>query len=258
MPTAQFRFYAELNDFLPSQLHFKDIQCKFDGRQSVKHLIESMGIPHTEVDLIIIDGSSVDFSYLVKDGQQVSVYPVYESMDIASINHLRPAPLREVKFVLDVHLGRLAAYLRMLGLDALYRNDYDDEDLAFISSSEKRILLTHDRGLLKRKMVTHGFFIRSKNVRQQTLEVLKRFDLLDFIRPFSRCLRCNQPLQRVKKADIATRLLPGTRKYFNEFRICPACGQIYWKGAHYEHMQKLIDGWMKELQASASGEFKWM
>jgi len=256
MPTAYFRFYAELNDFLLPHNKYKNNVCKYYGRQSVKHLIESMGIPHTEIDLIIINGSSVDFSYLVKDGDQVSVYPVFETMDIASINHLRPAPLREVKFVLDVHLGRLAAYLRMLGLDAVYRNDYDDDELADLSSAEKRILLTHDRGLLKRKQVTHGFYIRSANVRQQMLEVLKRFDLLTSIRPFSRCLRCNDTLQDTSKEEITDQLLPGTRKNFHEFKVCPTCEQIYWKGAHYQHMQNLVDGWVKELTGNAKGEIK--
>jgi len=256
MPIASFRFYAELNDFLPPHLRYVNNPCQFNGRQSVKHLVESMGIPHTEVDLILINGEPVDFSRLVSDGDRVSVFPVFETLDISSINTLRPLPLREVKFVLDVHLGRLAAYLRMLGLDCLYCNDYQDEELAAISRAESRILLTHDRGLLKRKMITHGFYVRSTDTFQQTYDVLRRFDLIKVIKPFSRCLRCNEMLAEIAKEVISDRLLPGTRAHYHEFKICPGCGQLYWKGAHYQRMQKLVAAWVGELTEQTDRETK--
>ena len=147
---AKFRFYAELNDFLPRHEKHIFFQHSFSGNPSIKDTIEAIGVPHTEVDLIIVNGVSVDFSYLLQDEDRVSVYPVFESIDITQALRVRPQPLREIRFVLDIHLGRLAGYLRMLGFDTLYRNDYRDEELAYVSSQEERILLTRDRGLLKR------------------------------------------------------------------------------------------------------------
>ncbi len=242
---AHFRFYAELNEFLPYDKRFQPVTVSFKGSQSVKHLIESLGVPHTEVDLVLINGHSVDFRYLVQDGDRVAVYPVFESMNITPLLKLRPEPLREPRFVLDGHLGRLAAYLRMLGFDTLYRNDYEDENLARISAVESRILLTRDRGLLKRKMVTHGFCLRTKDPRQQLLEVIKRFDLQDCFMPFTRCIACNGILRKVEKADILDQLEPGTRMYFDDFSSCISCGKIYWKGSHHDRMQGLV-AWIGE------------
>jgi len=242
---AIFRFYAELNEFLPYDKRFQPVTIPFKGRQSVKHLIESLGVPHTEVDLVLINGHSVDFRYLVQEGDRVAVYPVFEAMDITPLLKLRPEALREPRFVLDGHLGRLAAYLRMLGFDTLYRNDFEDENLAEISAQESRILLTRDRGLLKRKMVTHGFCLRTKDPRQQLLEVIKRFDLQGCFAPFTRCIACNGTLRRVEKADILDQLEPGTRKYFDDFSRCESCGKIYWKGSHHDRMLNLA-AWINE------------
>ncbi len=239
---AYFRFYAELNDFLPAERRQRTFIHPFELSGSIKDMIEALGVPHTEVDLILVNGRSVDFSYLVRDGDRISVYPVFESLDITPLIRLRPDPLRETRFVLDVHLGRLATYLRILGFDTLYRNDYADEELARISSSEGRILLTRDRGLLKRSVVTHGYCLRTTNPRQQLIEVLRRFDLFDSIKPFQRCLHCNGLLQPVDKAAIVDRLLPKTRQYYDEFRRCQGCDRIYWPGSHHRRMQKFIEG----------------
>src|SRR5262249_31383318 len=156
MNRACFRFYAELNDFLPPGRRGVTFTYSFEGSPSIKDLIEALGVPHTEVDLILVNGESVDFAYRVREGDRISVYPVFESLDITPLLRVRPRPLRETRFVLDTHLGRLAAYLRLLGFDTLYRNDAGDDELARISSGEGRILLTRDRGLLKRSQVTHG------------------------------------------------------------------------------------------------------
>lgn len=238
---AVFRFYAELNEFLPADKRYQPMIISFKGRQSVKHLIESSGIPHTEVDLVLVNGKSVDFSYLVKQHDQVAVYPVFESLDITPLLRIRPKPLRVPRFVLDGHLGRLAAYLRMLGFDTIYRNDFDDEELADISAEQNRILLTRDRGLLKRRMVTRGFCLRTKDSRQQLLDVVRRFDLLTQVNPFTRCIACNGILRHVKKSDVLDELQPKTRKYFHEFSRCEDCGKIYWKGSHHDRMQTLLD-----------------
>jgi uncharacterized protein with PIN domain/sulfur carrier protein ThiS len=240
MNVAHFRFYAELNDFLSSEHRQVAFSHTFDARTSVKDMIESLGVPHTEVELILVNGAPVDFSYIVQDADQVSVYPIFETFDATPIVRLRPAPLRESRFVLDAHLGKLAGYLRLLGFDTLYRNDYDDETLALISSTERRILLTRDRGLLKRSMVTHGYFVRQIDPQLQIAEVLHRFDLQRQIAPFRRCLRCNGLLQAVSKEAVASRLPSHTLQFYQEFCMCDQCGKVYWKGSHYQHLVDFI------------------
>lgn len=234
------RFYEELNDFLPPDKRKHAFEYELKEPASVKDIIESVGIPHTEVDLILVNSRSVDFNYLIAHGDQISVYPVFEALDITPLVHLRPEPLRQTRFILDTHLGRLAAYLRMLGFDTLYRNDYDDQALAAISVSEKRILLTCDRRLLMRKIITHGYFVRSRQPREQLLEIIKRFDLYDVVHPFTRCIHCNSLIHKVAKEEVISQLQPRTRKYYMDFWQCPACKKIYWQGSHYQRMQKLI------------------
>lgn len=247
MPIAKFRFYAELNEFLPQSKRKTTFEYNFDEDASIKHIIEAIGIPHTEVDLIIVNGQSVDFSYQPRQEDQISIYPVFETFDISALNHLRPAPLRVTRFVLDTHLGKLAAYLRMLGFDTLYHNNYEDEELANISSKEDRILLTQDRGLLKRSIVTHGYFVHATDPRLQIVEVLKRFQLVNQIEPHKHCMRCNGILQPVAKEDITERLQPQTRQYYDEFYQCQQCGRVYWKGSHYIRMQDFIQYIVDEL-----------
>lgn len=238
---ATFRFYAELNHFLTHRKRQIAFAHHFDGRQSIKDMIESLGVPHTEIDLILVNGQSVDFSYLVQDGDQISVYPTFEALDITPAQRLRPQPLRVARFVLDIHLGRLAAYLRMLGFDTLYRNDYEDSELARVSRDEHRILLTRDRGLLKRSMVKHGHYVRETNPRRQLVEVVRHFDLFSSIEPFSRCVSCNGLVETVDKEAITDRLMPQTQQHYDEFHRCTECEQLYWKGSHYERMAQLVE-----------------
>ena len=245
MTTAVFRFYAELNSLLPIKHRFREIRQVFKGSQTVKHLIESLGIPHTEIDLILVNGTSVDFSYIPKEGDHISVYPVFESFDISTLNRLRPIPLRDSRFVLDGHLGRLAAYLRMLGFDCMYRNDFSDEELAQISDTEKRILITRDRGLLKRSQVSHGYLLTTRDPRQQLLAVIYRFDLVSSFKPFARCIACNGILMTINKEAVIDLLEPRTKQYFEKFKQCTDCGKIYWKGSHYDHMLGFIK-WVRE------------
>jgi uncharacterized protein len=240
MTIASFRFYAELNSLLPARRRFQDIQVEFKGAQTVKHLIESLGIPHTEVDLILVNGNSVNFSFIPNEGDIISVYPVFESFDISPLIHLRPSPLRESRFVLDGHLGRLAAYLRMLGFDSLYRNDFGDQELALVSANETRILLTRDRGLLKRGQVTHGYLITARDPKEQLLAVVLRFDLYSQFTPFTHCIACNGLLFSVNKEDILNLLEPKTKLFFEEFKQCNNCGKIFWKGSHLDHMKEVI------------------
>ena len=241
MAQAELRFYEELNDFLAPALRKIAFSHEFARRASVKDMIESFGVPHTEVDIILVNGHSVNFSYIVQDGDRISIYPVFESLDISPLVRLRPAPLRLPAFVLDSNLGRLARYLRLLGFDCLYQNDFNDETVATIADQEQRIVLTRDRALLQRKIITHGYFVREVRPRLQVKEVLARFDLYRLVEPFSRCIRCNGDLQAVDKQTIEDRLEPKTRQYFDSFRICTACGQIYWQGSHHARSQRLIE-----------------
>jgi uncharacterized protein with PIN domain len=236
---ASFRFYAELNDLLPSARRQVAFEHAFSGRVSVKDMIESLGVPHTEIELILVNGRSVDFNYIVRDGDSISVYPVFESLDIHPLLRLRPEPLRDPRFILDGHLGRLAAYLRLLGLDAAYRNDFSDEELARRAAGERRILLTRDRGLLKRSAIERGYCVRSDSPREQAREVVERFDLRPSTAPFRRCLSCNGLLQPVAKQAVWERLPPGTRERFDDFFLCPDCGKIFWPGSHYARLQAL-------------------
>src|SRR5919108_2652756 len=164
---ASFRFYAELNDFLPRGRRHVTFEHTVAQRTAVKDAVESLGVPHTEIDLILANGNSVDFWYHVRDGDRISVYPVFEAIDIATLTRLRPEPLRYVRFVLDAHLGQLARYLRLAGFDALYRRDFDDDELAHVAGRDHRILLTGDQGLLKRRSVSHGFWLRETDPRRQ-------------------------------------------------------------------------------------------
>ena len=252
MARIELRFYEELNDFLAPALRKVAIPHAFDRRASVKDVIESFGVPHTEVDIILVNGHSVDFSYLVRDGDRISVYPVFESLDISPLLRLRPAPLRSPAFVLDSNLGRLARYLRLLGFDCLYQNDYDDKTVANIADQQRRIVLTRDRALLQRKIITRGYFVREVRPRLQVQEVLARFDLYRRVEPFSRCVRCNGNLQTVDKQTIEDQLEPKTRQYFENFRICTACGQIYWQGSHHARSLRLIEA-LTKLPASKHG-----
>jgi len=240
MRQAAFRFYAELNDFLPPERRTRAFPHAFALPASVKDMIESMGVPHTEVDLILVNGKPAEFSHLVQDGEHISVCPAFTLLNVSSLLRLRP-PLQDFRFVLDIHLGRLATYLRMLGFDVLYEISCDDQDLSRISARQNRILLTRDRGLLKRGEVTYGYFVRGTEPRKQLVEILRRFNLFRAVAPFQRCLRCNSLLQPVSKESISDRLPRRTGQYYNDFRICPSCDRIYWAGSHHEHMQRFIE-----------------
>ena len=249
MSAAWFRFYAELNDFLPDEKRGKELTRHFSVSGSLKNFIESFGVPHTEVDLVLANGKPVDFSYQVTDGDRISVYPVFESLDISSVSCIRPAPPQTNRFVLDVHLGRLAAYLRMAGFDALYSPQASDAELAEIVARERRVLLTRDRYLLMRSAVERGYWIRSTVPKQQLLEVVKRFDLVGSMRPFTRCLACNTVLEEASRESVLERLPPKIKDK-DIFHVCPGCQRVYWEGSHHERMSTLL-AWAKANAQSA-------
>ncbi|NIR50394.1 Mut7-C ubiquitin/RNAse domain-containing protein [candidate division KSB1 bacterium] len=239
--TAQFRFYEELNDFLPADKRKTSFDYHFNGNPGIKDAIEALGVPHTEVDLIQVKGKSVGFDYQLQHGDRVAVYPVFESLDISPLIRLRAKPLRETKFILDVHLGKLARRLRMLGFDTVYRNDFEDAEIVEKAVNEQRIILTRDQGILKNKAVTHGYWLRSTDPDVQVREVLTRFDLFSQVKPFARCMVCNGEIEETDKNSIKDRIPSKTASFYDEFYICTDCNKIYWKGSHHDNMNDYLD-----------------
>jgi uncharacterized protein with PIN domain len=246
---AWFRFYAELNDHLAPEEQFQSLEKTFFVAGSVKDMIESFGVPHTEVELILVNGESADFCRQVRNGDRVAVYPVFESFDVASELRVRPEPLRDPRFVLDVHLGKLAGYLRMLGFDAAYSNSATDPELAQRAAGEQRILLTRDRGLLMHGSVTRGYWLRETDSRRQAAEIVRRFDLARLVRPFTRCMACNAILQTAEPVEVQQRLPARITELYEHFLRCPGCGRIYWQGSHYRRMK----AWIAELAGLPTG-----
>jgi uncharacterized protein len=246
------RVYAELNDFLPPEVRGTTLRRPFRPHQTVKDVIEAAGVPHTEVDLVVVDGEPVGFSHRPSPGDRLAVYPVFETLDIAPIARLRPSPLREPRFLVDVNLGRLARLLRLLGFDVRFDPDLDDDTLAEVSQAEHRVLLTRDRGLLKRRNVTHGLFVREERPLDQVVAIVRRLELRDRMAPFSRCLRCGGVLAAVPKHEVVDRLEPLTIKHVHAFHRCSSCAHLYWKGSHHDRLARLVGEVQAALQCSAA------
>ena len=234
---VELRFYAALNDFLPTEKRQRSYLFPLTRETSIKDLIESQGVPHTEVALILVNGKAVGFDHRVGDNERIAVYPVFANIDFAPETRLREALPQVTRFVLDCHLGRLARYLRQFGFDTLYQNNYHDAELAGICAQQQRILLTRDRTLLMRKIINHGYFVRATSPLRQFHEVMRRFGLYDQIVPFGRCTRCNGEVVAVNKTDVLDQLEPGTIRHYEQFWQCSSCGQVYWEGSHYQRMQ---------------------
>lgn len=238
--SAEFRFYEELNDFLAPEARRKAFPVTIDRGRSVKDAIESLGVPHTEVDLILVDGASVGFGHVLRGGERVAVYPVFERLDLTLLLHLRPRPLREPRFVADTHLGKLARHLRIAGFDCLWENDFGDEEIVAYSVAQKRIILTRDLGILKRQAVERGHFVRATESGAQLREVVRAFQLENSLRPFTRCRACNVELGEISKESVAERLPPEVRLRFDRFTECPLCRRVFWRGTHYERLERLL------------------
>lgn len=241
---AEFRFYAELNDFLPRMQRKQTILYRFSGHPGIKDPIEVFGVPHTEVELIMVNSDSVGFDYQLQAGDRVAVYPVFKSLDNKLLLRLREKILPNPRFVLDVNLGKLAKLMRLLGFDCLYRNDFQDKEVVNIAVNEHRIVLTRDRRLLYAKHINYGYWVRAVDVESQVVEVLHRFDLHSSIHAFVRCPICNGALVPVAKADILDRLKPKTRLYYELFHHCVDCQRIYWEGPHMEDMRRRLAGFL--------------
>ncbi len=240
MNSVLIRFYGELNDLISPELRQTTFKHCFNGQPSIKDLVESIGVPHTEIDFILVNGESVDFSHQITGGEQISVYPAFTQLDLDAETKMRPE-LPELKFLLDNHLGKLTSYLRMVGFDAVNLRDLPQGRQTVSESFKDRILLTRDKNLLKRKQVIHGYFVRNRDPEKQLIEVMNRFKLMNALHPFGRCMICNDLLTPVSKDVINDRLPDLVRKsYLDEFYLCSGCGRLYWKGTHYAHMNQFI------------------
>ena len=241
MVNASFRFYEELNDFLPPDRRKRSFEYTCARRATVKQAIEALGVPHTEIEIVLVNGESVTFSRLVRAGDRIAVYPQFEALDVTDLIRVRSRPLRRSRFIADAHLGLLAKYLRILGFDTIYAREQSDTDIAALSATERRVVLTRDRDLLMHRRITHGVYIRYAQPRRQLEQVMDRLDLISAIRPFSRCLECNAPLVKADSKTVAARVPAGPRALYEDFFVCRACDKVYWQGSHYRHMQRLVD-----------------
>ena len=238
VPLVTVRCHGALTDFLPRAQRGRPVTLPWSAHETVKHLVEVAGVPHPEIAALSVNGAPASFSDRVAPGALIDVYPP-EDMPPGGVP-LRP-PLAELRFACDVHLGRLAAYLRMLGFDTLYRNDQSDAELVESARAEERVLLTRDVRLLMRGAVIYGAFVRATDPEAQVREVARSYGLRASAQPFRRCMRCNGRTAPVAKAAILDQLQPKTRRYYDAFWRCQACGQIYWRGSHVQRMQALIE-----------------
>ena len=248
------RFYEELNFFLDRDHRQREFSVDFPGKRSVKDLIESLGVPHVEVDLILVNSTPVTFDYLVQDNDRISVYPEFERLDIRGVTPLKDRPLRQTRFVADVHLHTLARKLRMLGFDTDYEKHRDDDVLAEISEREKRVLLTRDRQLLMRKNVSRGLYVRNTDPDKQIREIIRRMDLYSSIEPFKRCVLCNTPIKPLEPENpeyerLASQVPRDVKTWCDRYFYCPTCMKIYWRGKHIEKMEAFIEDVMSEASS---------
>ena len=247
--TARLNFRGDLDFFLGPKFRSETVERRLSERTSIKDVIESCGIPHPEVDAILVNGQSVGFDHTLVNDSEVEVLPVAHRYTFGAEKHLQSTGIS--RFVADGHLGKLTRNLRLLGFDVAYSAPADDRELLDVMVRENRALLTRDRRLLMHSIVQHGYYPRSQNADEQTVEVLRRFDLVKMIAPFTRCLRCNAQLQDAAKADVIEELKPLTKIYYDEFRRCPACKQIYWSGSHFATMQKCIEDICSKVRGQA-------
>lgn len=238
--TARFQFFGFLNDFLSKNQKEKEVAYHFKNNPAIKDAIEALGVPHPEVEVILVNEHPVSFNYFLQNEDQVNVYPPENLKNWPQALPLREAVPEPIRFILDVHLGKLTKSLRLLGFDTVYENNYDDQTIAERATAEKRVILTRDIGLLKLKVVQWGYWLRSQNSEKQLAEVWAYYKLKSRIQPFTRCLVCNGLLQNVPKEAVLEQLPPKTKIYFQEFHQCQTCHRVFWKGSHYERMEAFV------------------
>ncbi|HZZ92266.1 MAG TPA: Mut7-C RNAse domain-containing protein [Usitatibacter sp.] len=240
-PVATFRFYEELNDFLPAASRKRDIAVPIDRSRPVKDAIESVGVPHPEVDLVLVDGVSVGFDHALRGGERVAVYPMFERLDVGALQRLRPRALRDPRFIADANLGKLARHLRMAGFDVLFDARAGDAAIAACSAASRRTILTRDKGLLRRRGVERGYYVRADAADVQLAEVIAALQLETAMRPFTRCRECNAPLEDLARDGLPATVPRAIVAMYDAFRRCPVCGRVYWPGSHYARMTRLLE-----------------
>jgi uncharacterized protein with PIN domain len=245
MVTATFRFYEELNDFLAPERRKREFSCSCARAATTKHMIEALGVPHTEVELVLVNGESVGFGWILEQGDRVAVFPKFEMVDVTPLLRVREHPLRVTRFIADAHLGGLARLLRMTGFDTLYDNNYHDRQIELLAAQERRIVLTRDRELLKRRSITHGCYVRALKPPDQLCEIFDRLDLAHSVQPFTLCLNCNAPLRPIEKTAVLERLPPSVRERFDHFSTCDICQRVFWKGSHWQRMRMMLEECIK-------------
>lgn len=238
--SVTLRFYGELSFFLLPERKDNIFTYRFKGTPSVKDAIEAHHVPHTEVGCIRIDDLPVDFSAHLSDMQHIDVYPVISKEALLCPLLLRPPP--EIRFVADVHLGKLTRFLRLSGFDVFYKCHFNDPDIIKCALREKRIILTRDRRMLHVKEVVHGCCLHSQDAVEQLQQLNERYSLSKVADPFSRCLSCNGLLHNVDKKLIIDQLEPKTIRYYSDFKQCGSCGKVFWKGSHIESLMKVLGG----------------
>jgi uncharacterized protein with PIN domain len=236
MATVTLRCHAELNAFLPPEQRQRDIALTFEPPTPVKHLAETLGIPHTEIALVLRNATPLPLDYRVRGGELIELHPWLDASGRRIATALDALP----RFVADAHLGKLAAYLRLLGFDTCYHNDLGDTALAALAESEQRILLSRDRKLLMRRNVQRGCYIRQQRPREQLHYVLKRLPLCELRHPFTRCLACNGQLERVQKDAVLEHLPPAVARLHDDFWRCDGCARVYWQGSHWRALAALV------------------
>jgi len=236
--TIRLTFHGDLSFFLKAKA--SRIERQLSEKTSIKDVIEACGVPHTEVDLILLNSEPVDFAAILTQDIAIDVYPPSEtSFPVFPEDRLQVRNIE--KFVADGHLGKLVRDLRLLGIDVTCDPAAEDRQLVRMVGDEERALLTRDRRLLMHAAVRHGYYVRSQNPLKQTVEVLRRFDLGPNLMPFSRCLRCNALLEPAKKAEVVDQLEPLTKIYYEQFRRCRGCGQVYWSGSHFDKLRARVE-----------------
>jgi len=241
MATIHLRLYEELNACLPPERRKRTFAWEVVDGATVGEVIDGLGVERAAVDLVLADGVAVGFDHRVRDRERISLYPVFEAFDVGPVTALPGRPLRESRFVLDVHLGRLARYLRLLGFDCRYDNEAKDDELAALAAAEGRILLSRDHGLVGRREVSHAYLVTSEVPREQAAEVVRRLDLAGQVCPLRRCLVCNGEVTAVAVGEVGEPVPEWVRVTHGEVRRCPTCGRIYWRGGHWQRMQRLVD-----------------
>jgi len=250
MVTATFRFYGELNDFLARERRGRAFATPCARAATTKHMVEALGVPHTEVELVLVNGEPAGLDDILEDGDRVAVYPRFTLLPMADVARLDQRPPGRVRFVADAHLGGLARLLRMAGFDTIYRNTLHDAEIEAIALDEGRAVLTRDRELLKRRGIGYGCYVRALKAEAQLREVVDRFGLAERMRPFTLCLSCNAPLRLVAKADVLDRLPPRVAATHDEFSSCDRCRGVFWKGSHWQRMARVLDAVLAPVESA--------